>query len=139
MKRLLWWICCLFCLCCLCGCGAKVQENALWPETEWTKDLPPFSSVVDSLYDKSKDGDCYLVISMKDVSYKEYTDYIEKVEQAGYTDEYAGQLIPDKEPNSYASFISGNKGICVTINWYADKYPARPLCDMQMQLETIKD
>ncbi len=138
MKRFLISFICVLLLV-LSACRMNVKEHVAWPENEWTKDIPKFSDEVDALFDSSKNGKCDMAISMQEVSYAEYCTYIGKLEDAGFADDYEGQLIPEKEPNSYASFLSSNMGIMIMVNWYSENYPARPLCDMQIQIQTLEE
>ena len=137
MKRVT--LCCIcLVLLLLCACRMNVQENVPWPDNEWTRGMPKYSETVDALRDESKDGKCDIVITIKEAGFSAFCDYVAQMEEAGFTDDYEGQLIPEKEPNSYASFLSSNKGIMVMINWYSQKYPARPLCDMQIQIQSLE-
>ncbi len=104
-----------------------------WPAHKFMSKLPKFADKVDDVdYSKTEKGEI-AIIYFNDVEYKDYLNYIEKCQKAGFENTY-GTKIPEKPHNgeSYIYYSVAN-GLYVGITYNTDAVPYRN-CDVRISI-----
>ena len=103
-----------------------VLDAGVWPENEYTGELPVPAGTVNNAYVDTKND--YCVIMIDDMSETEFDEYIASLESAGYTEiEYVAEEIKGEDYTSIGtlysngttstsiSFADGNLGMYIVI------------------------
>lgn len=125
---------------CFAGCNKNlggdettvVEKTFTWPEDAFFKDIPAPGGKIKNFNDSKNDKGYIYEISVDEIDYEEFCEYIAKLEGAGFGIYKSSPLssletedvLPEKPADGiYNATWSGNRrGVYVAAFWYGDEY-----------------
>ncbi len=130
---------------CLAACGDKTPDGSEtttfvapadktfpWPDNAFFADIPAVAEYVKNIKQTQNDQGYVYEITVDEIDYKTFREYIEKLEDAGFgiykvsplSDMTTEDMLPEKlaEDKFNASWQGNRRGVYVAAFWYGDEY-----------------
>ncbi len=107
-------------------------ERPVWPSDKIFEGLPsPAKKLISNAQEFKTEKGKRFVIRLNKFSYREFLNYLDDIEKAGFNDKNSRANVPDDEPSSVAMFYSAFDGTrSFGIYWHGDESRAAFDCEI---------